>query len=108
MKQIKNKTNILLPKILLGSVHQQFKKCGKSNCKCSRGELHGAYYYHFVRVNGKLRKRYLKAGEVEYIQTACAARQNTEKQQRANTQADWEQLRELRSEIREFKNHFNK
>lgn len=44
-----------------------------------RGELHGAYY-HFVRIGGKLHKRYLKPGEVELTNAGCAARQRNEKQ----------------------------
>ncbi len=103
---MQNKTEKVLPKILCGSVHREFKKCGKSNCKCAKGQLHGTYYYHFVRVDGKLKKRYLKASEVEQIQIACLERREKEKVQRARQRAGWKQLRELRSEIREFRNHF--
>ncbi len=105
MQKSKTKTKKVLTKILCGTVHRQLKKCGKPNCKCARGELHGAYYYHFVRVDGKLKKRYLKASEVEQIQIACLERREKEKEQRARQHAGWKQLRELRSEIREFRNH---
>ncbi len=107
MNQVKTQTAKVLPKILRGSVHQQFKKCGKSNCKCSKGVLHGAYYYHFVRIGGKLKKRYLKASEVEPIQIACNARRQLEKQQRANDWAFWQRFRALRAEMREFPNLYN-
>jgi hypothetical protein len=104
---MKSKTEKTLPKMLRGSVHRQFKKCGKPNCKCASGKLHGAYYYHFARVNGKLKKRYLKADEVEQIQIACIKRRRDEKQRRARLQTDWEQLREIRTEMSEFRNHFS-
>ncbi len=102
---MKTKNAKVLPKILRGSVHREFKKCGKSNCKCALGALHGAYYYHFVRVDGKLKKRYLKACEVKPTFLACLARQDIEREQRINSQKGWLKLREMRAEIREFRNH---
>ncbi len=101
---MKTKTEKMLPKKSAGTVHAQFVRCGKQNCKCSRGELHGAYYYHFVRVGGRLKKRYLKASEVEETQIACLARQREEKAQRASSQEVWNQLRELRAGFREYQN----
>lgn len=29
----------------LGSIQERWLTCGKENCKCSRGEKHGPYYY---------------------------------------------------------------
>ena len=34
-------------------------KCGKANCKCASGELHGPYWYAYYRVNGKLKSEYI-------------------------------------------------
>ncbi len=102
---IKTKTQKVLPKILSGSAHQQFKKCGKQNCKCIRGQLHGPYYYRFARIDGKLRKRYLKADEVEAVQSACQLRQTEQKAQRRKSQTAWNQLRELRDSLREYQKH---
>jgi hypothetical protein len=48
-----------------GAICAQFVRCGKAGCKCSRGELHGPYYYRFTREGGRLRKSYVpksKAG----------------------------------------------
>jgi hypothetical protein len=101
---MKTKTENLLPKILQGTVHTQFVRCGKENCKCARGELHGAYYYHFVRVDGKLRKRYLKASKVEEIQKACLSRQEHERAQREDTKSVWQLIRQLRENLRETSN----
>jgi len=103
---MKTKTPNSLPKILPGTVHAQFVRCGKLNCKCSRGELHGAYYYHFVRIRGKLTKRYVKASEVEETQRACALRQNEEKSIRLRSQEVWNQLRELRVSLREYRHRY--
>lgn len=103
---MQTKTQKLLPKMLPGTVHAQYVRCGKTNCKCSRGELHGAYYYHFVRVGGKLKKRYLKTSEIELIQNACLARQREKKLHLSTTQSTWKSLRELRKNLREFKDSY--
>ena len=79
---MRNKTENPLPKMMSGSVHTQYVRCGKGTCKCTRGELHGAYYYHFVRVGGRLRKRYLKAHEVEQMRIACNVRREEERGRR--------------------------
>jgi hypothetical protein len=99
---MKNKTEDLLPKIAAqgGTVHKQFVRCGKSSCKCARGELHGAYYYYFVRVNGRLRKRYLKTDEVEAIQAACKARREDEKATRQQTRQAQLSVREIIARLR--------
>jgi uncharacterized protein YgiM (DUF1202 family) len=34
-------------------------RCGKEKCKCSRGELHGPYWYSYTRVNGKVKSQYV-------------------------------------------------
>ena len=99
---MQTETHNSLPQILPGSVHKQFKKCGKSNCKCIRGKLHGAYFYHFVRVNGKLRKRYLKPEEVEQTERACALRRQRQKASRTKSRTVWGLLRELREKMREI------
>lgn len=101
---MKTKTGNPLPKMLPGSVHAQYVRCGKATCKCARGELHGAYYYHFVRVGGKLTKRYLKAHEVEQMRDACLARREDEKAQRARSSETWRQFRELTARLREVLN----
>lgn len=104
---MKNKTQNLLPQILPGTVHAQFRRCGKSNCKCrTRGELHGAYYY-FVRISGKLHKRYLKSDEVEWIKAGCAARQREEKQQRDQAKENLRIVRESRAAFREVRDALN-
>jgi hypothetical protein len=64
-----------LPKTLPGTVHTQWVRCGKSSCRCARGELHGPYHYHFWRENGRLRKRYVKPDDVAEVRARCAERQ---------------------------------
>lgn len=99
---MENKTEDLLPKIAAqgGTVHRQFVRCGKASCKCARGELHGAYYYHFIRVNGKLTKRYLKADQVESLRVACASRQEEDRTRREHSRQNRQMIREMNSRFR--------
>jgi len=66
----------MLPKtaevgITFGGLHAQFVRCGKRNCRCYRGELHGPYHYLFWREAGRLRKVYVKRGDVAEVRAAC-------------------------------------
>jgi hypothetical protein len=98
---MKIKTGNLLPKMLPGSVHAQMVRCGKGTCKCARGELHGAYYYLFVRVNGKLTKRYLKTHEVEQVRAACLAWREEKRARSAQSRETWRHLREINARLRD-------
>lgn len=64
-----------LPKIepLRGAVCKQMKRCGKPNCKCAKGELHGPYYYRFYYRGGRQRKKYVKKDELSATFAACLA-----------------------------------
>jgi hypothetical protein len=58
----------MLPKIPrpwleAGAVCAQYVRCGKPNCRCASGGLHGPYYYRFTREGGRLRKRYVRKAE---------------------------------------------
>jgi hypothetical protein len=55
-----------------GSLEARFIRCGRANCKCTRGELHGPYFYHRYRSGGRRRRRYVKAGEVEALRAGIA------------------------------------
>jgi hypothetical protein len=73
-----------LPKTLPGVVCRQWVRCGRPGCRCARGQLHGPYHYHFARENGRLRKRYVKAADLERVRAACQARQRERREL-----ADW-------------------
>jgi hypothetical protein len=43
-------------------------RCGKENCKCKHGKLHGPYWYSYSRVKDRVKSRYVGKklpGEVE-------------------------------------------
>jgi hypothetical protein len=60
-----------LPKMLPGEVHAQPRRCGKSNCRCVRGELHPAYF-RFWTEDGRRRKAYVRRADLEETRAACA------------------------------------
>jgi hypothetical protein len=37
---------------------QESIRCGKENCKCARGKLHGPYWYSYTRVKDKVKSQY--------------------------------------------------
>lgn len=38
-----------LEEVLLGSLVEQLRRCGRSGCKCASGDLHGPYAYYAPR-----------------------------------------------------------
>jgi len=56
-----------------GEVCMQFIRCGKRECRCVRGELHGPYYYHVWRDGAKVRKVYVRSENVDYVRACCDA-----------------------------------
>ncbi len=102
---MKIKTVKVLPKtaseIANGGLYLQRVRCGKANCKCSRGESHAGYYF-FTRRNGKLVKFYIRRAEVEAF-TALASEASAERLQRRKSAKESNQLlRRLRESIREY------
>jgi hypothetical protein len=50
-----------------GSVVLERVRCGKTNCRCSQGHLHGPYrYWHYYEA-GKVRRKYLGRGLVDLV-----------------------------------------
>jgi hypothetical protein len=77
-----------LPKTLAGTVRPQWVRCGRRNCRCRRGLLHGPYFARFWRQDGKLRKQYVKRDAVASVRAMCEARRQQERE-RAAAVNDW-------------------
>lgn len=57
--------------LLKGALVAERKRCGKKNCRCARGHLHGPYYYRRWREwNGTQRKQYVSRDRVSEVQKA--------------------------------------
>lgn len=105
LQQTRSKNQKMLPKTLPGAVCQQWKRCGRSACKCVTGALHGPYFYRFWRERGRLRKAYVKAADLEAVRAACAAERELMRTRRllhALGLNDWRRLMAL---LREEEQH---
>jgi len=81
-----------LPKIVAmarhnGSLQQQWVRCGKPNCRCARGQLHGPYAYFFMPVSGGLVKSYVRRKDVPLVQAVIAERRRQARAFRAEMDA---------------------
>ena len=57
-------------------------RCGKPNCRCNNGELHGLYWFLRWREGGKQRRRYVKAADVPAVRAIIERRQAAERAER--------------------------
>jgi hypothetical protein len=85
-----------LPKMLPGAVCAELKKCGKPNCRCARGELHGPYYYRYWRDGRRLRKTYVPRQSVAEVTECCQAR----RLQRIAVRFGWQDYRIMLDALR--------
>ena len=92
-----------LHKILKGSVCVQWVTCGKPSCKCTRGDLHGPYYYRFWREDGRLRKEYVKREDLAAVQAATRAYHEAKQV----IKDSWVFLRQSRKAFRDLKKLLN-
>ncbi|HDK42748.1 MAG TPA: hypothetical protein ENG87_05170 [Candidatus Pacearchaeota archaeon] len=53
--------------MVLGLPHNVFRKCGKSNCKCAKGERHGPYPALSVNKDGKQKIVMIKKADVAFV-----------------------------------------
>jgi hypothetical protein len=88
-----------LPKTepLPGVVCVQWKRCGRPNCRCARGQLHGPYHCRFWREGGKLKKAYVRRADVAQVHARCQARRLA----RAAVARGWDEWRALAAQVRE-------
>ena len=79
---MKRKTENPLPEIglLKGSLHLETKRCGKPNCRCARGYLHGPFFYRRWRQGGRQKKAYVPRENVAGVLGAIARRQALERE----------------------------
>lgn len=57
---------------MLGEVCAQSVRCGKPNCRCERGHLHGPYYYRVWRDGRGIHKDYIKRQDLPFVEACCA------------------------------------
>lgn len=67
---------------LPGTVCARLVRCGRHNCRCAAGELHGPYHYRYWREAGRLRCQYVPKMDVASVSAACQRRRQEERRQR--------------------------
>ena len=95
--------------MLCGTIHAEYKKCGRPNCRCVRGALHGPFYYWHFRAGGRQRKSYIKKQDVPLALQERAAERKVALHQKQQAQEmsvrgeqGWRVFRELRARVREL------
>jgi hypothetical protein len=88
--------------MLNGSVQATFARCGKPNCKCAHGELHGPYYHRYQRIGDRIQKEYIPLAYVEEVRAACARYRKLQDELREGRQHFEMLLSRLRSNMREL------
>ncbi len=101
---MRTKTLNMLPKTIYeipnGGIYRQAVRCGKLNCKCTRGEKHSAYYF-FTRSGGKLFKLYIRKADLEsFKQLVDAAAADRKAEHRMNRETN-ALIRECRQSMRD-------
>ena len=70
--------------LLPGYIVTERIRCGRSNCRCARGELHGPYHYRRWRSGGTHHKEYVRSQDLDRTRAACRAWSDLQAQLREN------------------------
>jgi hypothetical protein len=73
--QLIHESGGLFPKVspLPGSLHLEWRRCGKPTCRCMRGTLHGPYWVRRWWEHGKQRKVYVPRDRIAAVAAGVAA-----------------------------------
>ncbi len=56
--------------LVAGSLIAKYKRCNKGECRCTRGELHGPFWYLSQTIQGRTVMRFIRAAEVARVRPA--------------------------------------
>ena len=84
--------------VLAGSLVKQYVVCGKSGCRCQRGQKHGPLYYLYWKEQGRSRSLYVPREKVVEIRRQI---QNYRRVQKELAKRVRGQLREWQSNLQE-------
>jgi hypothetical protein len=83
-----------------GDVNARMVTCGKLNCKCAKGELHGPYFVYRVRTYGKRHSKYIRKRDVSAVKLAVEQGRAERKQSQRELQEAIRTLRLMRNGFR--------
>lgn len=87
---------------LSGYLLAQKIKCGRPNCKCARGDLHGPYFYYVWRLGRYRHKEYVKSHDLAFVRAGIEQHRRRKAEIRAfneQAKADWRNLKERINQI---------
>lgn len=77
---------------MTGVVVKEAVKCGKDNCRCSKGEMHKWYYYLYYRTfendKWKLKKEYISQSKAKYLKRKIKALKDNDMQMKSRLSAN--------------------
>jgi hypothetical protein len=88
---------------LSGYLLAQRVKCGRANCKCAEGFLHGPYYYRVWNEDGKRFKEYVRKADLPSVIAGIEARHQQEAEIRASNEearAIWELIKSENQQLK--------
>ena len=74
-RSLENKSRSFTRKItpLRGGLVREMIRCGRANCKCASGSLHGPYYYRVWMARGRRFKAYVRKADLEQTKAGIEA-----------------------------------
>jgi hypothetical protein len=101
----KKKSEPLPSKILPGNGSLEIRrvKCGRANCKCAKGELHGPYTYVRTYSGGERWRKYIKNSEKQAIHAAVSSYKQKRIEQCQARERNRDFVREIRQSNKEFR-----
>ena len=84
--------------VLAGSLVKQYVICGKSGCRCQRGQKHGPLFYLYWKEQGRSRSLYVPREKVVEIRRQI---QNYRRLQKELAKRGRQQLREWQRNLQE-------
>jgi hypothetical protein len=54
--------------MVAGSIYTVYKKCGNKNCRCTRGKLHGPFYYLSRKIGGKTKLTFVRRADEDKVE----------------------------------------
>lgn len=88
---------------LRGHIEVRYVKCGRANCKCAKGELHGPYHLLRWKVGEQKITRYVKKREEQEVFAAVSAYKQEQAEQRQTRERNSQLVREIRQGNKEFR-----
>jgi hypothetical protein len=85
---------------LRGGLVREMIRCGRTNCKCASGSLHGPYYYRVWMVRGRRYKTYVKNADLERTKASIEAFRAQKRDQQQSAAKLVALLRKMRQEHR--------